>query len=306
MCADVEPVRPIMFSFNHPLGACPECKGFGNILRYDEELVVPNRNASLAEGAIEPWMKPGTDWWHKQMLLAMKRRKISVTTPYAKLSEAERTLLWKGDRAFEGIDQFFTHLEHKRYKLHVRVFLSRYRSPFSCPSCHGTRLKPQALEVKINGRDIHEASLWTIEELALWLSTLHLTDFETRIAHDILRQLTMKLGFLRRVGLSYLTLARQTRTLSGGEAQRITLANQLGAKLVGTLYVLDEPTIGLHARDTSLLATIMRELADAGNTVVVVEHDLQIIAPPITSWNWDRFQGNAEERSWPPLRVTRF
>jgi len=272
-----EPIRPIMFSFNHPLGACPECKGFGNILRYDEELVVPNRNASLAEGAIEPWMKPGTDWWHKQMLLAMKRRKISVTTPYAKLSEAERTLLWKGDRAFEGIDQFFTHLEHKRYKLHVRVFLSRYRSPFSCPSCHGTRLKPQALEVKINGRDIHEASLWTIEELALWLSTLHLTDFETRIAHDILRQLTMKLGFLRRVGLSYLTLARQTRTLSGGEAQRITLANQLGAKLVGTLYVLDEPTIGLHARDTSLLATIMRELADAGNTVVVVEHDLQIM-----------------------------
>ena len=136
-----EPVRPIMFSFNHPIGACPECKGFGNILRYDEELVVPNRNASLAEGAIEPWMKPGTDWWHKQMLLAMKRRKISVTTPYAKLSEAERTLLWKGGWRFEGMDQILTHLEHKRYKLHVRVFLSRYRSPFSCPSCHGTRLQ---------------------------------------------------------------------------------------------------------------------------------------------------------------------
>lgn len=272
-----EPIRPVMFSFNHPLGACPECKGFGNILRYDEDLVVPNRNASLAEGAIEPWMKPGTDWWHKQMLVAMKRRKISLTTPYAKLSEPDRALLWKGDRAFEGIDQFFTHLEQKRYKLHVRVFLSRYRSPFSCPSCNGTRLKPHVLHVKIDGHDIHDVSLLTVEGLALWLDTLRLTEFESRVAHDILRQLTMKLGFLRRVGLGYLTLVRQTRTLSGGEAQRITLANQLGSKLVGTLYVLDEPTIGLHARDTLLLASIMRELADAGNTVVVVEHDLQMM-----------------------------
>jgi excinuclease ABC subunit A len=272
-----EPIRPIMFSFNHPLGACPGCKGFGNILRYDEELVVPNRNLSLTEGAIEPWMKPSSDWWHKQMLTAMKRRRISLTTPYGKLSEEVRALLWKGDRAFEGIDQFFTHLEQKRYKLHVRVFLSRYRSPSSCPSCLGSRLKPEALHVKIDGQDIHGTSLWTIKDLAQWLGELKLSDFEARIAHDIVRQLSMKLSFLQRVGLSYLTLARQTRTLSGGEAQRITLANQLGSRLVGTLYVLDEPTIGLHARDTAMLASIMRELADAGNTVVVVEHDTQMM-----------------------------
>lgn len=272
-----EPVRPVMFSFNHPLGACIECKGFGNILRYDEELVVPNRKLSLADGAIEPWMKPGTDWWQKQLLTAMKRRRISLTTPYGQLSEAVRTLLWKGDRAFEGIDQFFTHLERKRYKMHVRVFLSRYRSPVPCPSCHGSRLKPEALHVKIHGHDVHDLSMWTIEELARWLDELTLSNFEARIAHDILRQLSMKLGFLQRVGLGYLALARQTRTLSGGEAQRITLANQLGSRLVGTLYVLDEPTIGLHARDTAMLASIMRELADAGNTVVVVEHDTHMM-----------------------------
>ena len=272
-----EPVRPVMFSFNHPLGACPECKGFSNILRYDEALVVPNRNLSLAEGAIEPWMKPSSAWWYKQMLTAMKRRRISVTTPYGKLSDEERAILWKGDRAFEGIDQFFTYLEQKRYKLHVRVFLSRYRSPWPCPSCEGSRLRPEARHVKIGGQDIHDTSGWTINELARWLDELKLSDFEARIAHDIVRQLSMKLGFLQRVGLSYLTLGRQTRTLSGGEAQRITLANQLGSRLVGTLYVLDEPTIGLHARDTAMLASIMRELADAGNTVVVVEHDTQMM-----------------------------
>jgi excinuclease ABC subunit A len=272
-----EPIRPIMFSFNHPLGACPECKGFGNILRYDEALVVPNRNLSLAEGAIEPWMKPSSAWWNRQMLTAMKRRRISLTTPYGELSEEERALLWKGDRAFEGIDQFFTYLEQKRYKMHVRVFLSRYRSPSLCPSCHGSRLKPEALHVKINGHDIHQTSLWTIDELARWLDELTFSDFEARIAHDIVQQLSMKLSFLQRVGLGYLTLARQTRTLSGGEAQRITLANQLGSRLVGTLYVLDEPTIGLHARDTAMLASIMRDLADAGNTVVVVEHDTQMM-----------------------------
>ena len=222
-------------------------------------------------------MKPGTDWWQKQLLTAMKRRRISLTTPYGQLSEAVRTLLWKGDRAFEGIDQFFTHLERKRYKMHVRVFLSRYRSPVPCPSCHGSRLKPEALHVKIHGHDVHDLSMWTIEELARWLDELTLSNFEARIAHDILRQLSMKLGFLQRVGLGYLALARQTRTLSGGEAQRITLANQLGSRLVGTLYVLDEPTIGLHARDTAMLASIMRELADAGNTVVVVEHDTHMM-----------------------------
>jgi excinuclease ABC subunit A len=272
-----EPIRPVMFSFNHPLGACPVCKGFGNILKYDEDLVVPDRNRSLAAGAIEPWTKPGADWWQKQMLLAMKRRGVSLSAPYAKLSEQERALLWHGDKTFEGLHQFFEYLEGKRYKLHVRVFLSRHRSPFPCPTCGGARLRPEALHVKVAGFDIHQVSTWTIEETRSWLENLKLSDFEARIASDILRQLHMKLGFLSRVGLGYLTLSRQTRTLSGGEAQRITLANQLGARLVGTLYVLDEPTIGLHARDISMLASILRDLADAGNTVVVVEHDPQMI-----------------------------
>jgi excinuclease ABC subunit A len=272
-----EPTRPVLFSFNHPLGACPACKGFGNILRYDEDLVVPDRTRSLLEGAIEPWTKPGTDWWQKQMLLAMKRRGISLTTPYTKLSDQERALLWRGDKKFEGVQQFFEHLEGKRYKLHVRVFLSRYRSPFPCETCGGTRLKPQALHVKVAGRDIHQVSEQTIQEATAWIEDLPLSDFEARVAQDILRHLRLKLGFLRRVGLGYLTLARQTRTLSGGEAQRIALANQLGASLVGTLYVLDEPTIGLHARDTETLAAILLDLAEAGNTVVVVEHDRQMI-----------------------------
>ncbi len=273
----MEPLRPLLFSFNHPLGACPECKGFGNILRYNEDLVVPDQTRSLAQGAIEPWAKPGTEWWNRQMLLAMKRRGISLSTSYGELPETVRQLLWSGDRKFEGLHQFFEYLEHKRYKLHVRVFLSRYRSPVPCPSCSGARLRPAALQVNIAGLSIHHISDLTIREASVWCDHLTLSPYESAVAGDILRQLSAKLGFLLRVGLGYLTLSRQTRTLSGGEAQRISLANQLGAKLVGTLYVLDEPTIGLHARDTATLSRILRDLSEAGNTVVVVEHDRHII-----------------------------
>ena len=272
-----DPIRPVLFSFNHPLGACPDCKGFGNILRYDEDLVVPDRNLTLAEGAVEPWTKPGTDWLQKQMLLAMRRRGVSLSTPFAQLSDHDRALLWNGDKRFQGIHQFFEYLEQKRYKLHVRVFLSRYRSPCPCTTCDGTRLRPEARSVKIAGLDIHQVSEMTIKDAAGWVGNLKLPDFETHVARDVLRQLGAKLGFLLRVGLKYLTLGRQTRTLAGGEAQRITLANQLGAQLVGTLYVLDEPTIGLHARDTTTLAAILQDLAASGNTVVVVEHDRQMI-----------------------------
>lgn len=273
-----EPIRPLLFSFNHPLGACPECKGFGNILKYDEDLVVPDRARSLGDGAIEPWTKPGTDWWQQQMLLAMKRRSVDLTLPYKDLPEEVRRLLWQGDgKKMEGINDFFEYLEGKRYKLHVRVFLSRYRSPFPCPTCDSTRLRPEARYVKIDGRDIADLLQLTVEDLASWVDRLSLSAFDAKIAADLLAQIKTKLSFLLRVGLSYLTLSRQTRTLSGGEAQRITLANQLGSKLVGTLYVLDEPTIGLHARDTETLAGILRDLSHAGNTVVVVEHDPQMI-----------------------------
>ena len=272
-----EPLRPILFSFNHPLGACPECKGFGNVLRYDPELVIPDHSKSLAVGAIEPWSKPGTDWWQKQMLLAMKRQGVDIAIPFKDLPNVTQDILWQGDESFDGINDFFEYMEGKRYKLHVRVLLSRYRTPADCPSCHGDRLKPDARFVKIAGKDFCEITELTIEGVLAWLASLSLRPFEHNIGADILRQLKAKLNFLLRVGLSYLTLARQTKTLSGGEAQRVSLANQLGARLVGTLYVLDEPTIGLHARDTDLLAGILKDLAAVGNTVIVVEHDRRMI-----------------------------
>ena len=272
-----EPIRPVLFSFNHPLGACPECKGFGNILRYDPDLVIPDHSKSLAQGAIEPWSKPSGDWWQKQMLLSMKRRGVDLALPYKDLPQHIQQMLWQGEGKMEGVQQFFEYLEGKRYKLHVRVMLSRYRTPVPCPTCEGSRLRSDARYVKIAGRDIHELSALTIEEATAWITSLTLSPYEGQVVRDILRQLTAKLGFLLRVGLSYLTLSRQTRTLSGGEAQRAALANQLGARLVGTLYVLDEPTIGLHPRDTATLADILRELAVQGNTVVVVEHDRQMM-----------------------------
>ena len=271
------PLRPVLFSFNHPLGACPECKGFGNVLRYDPALVVPDHNKSLVQGAIEPWSKPGTDWWQKQMLLAMKRKDVDITVPFRLLAPETQRLLWEGDKSFDGINDFFEYLEGKRYKLHVRVLLSRYRTPFECPSCHGSRLKPDARFVKIAGADIQQVTEMTIEGAVAWLTSLALRPYEYGVAADLLSQLKGKLGFLVRVGLGYLTLGRQTKTLSGGEAQRVSLANQLGARLVGTLYVLDEPTIGLHPRDTELLAAILKDLAASGNTVVVVEHDRHMI-----------------------------
>jgi len=272
-----EPLRPILFSFNHPLGACPECKGFGNVLRYDPELVIPDQAKSLAQGAIEPWTKPSADWWQKQMLLAIKRRGVDITVPYQSLPDDTQRLVWEGDKSFDGINDFFEYLEGKRYKLHVRVMLSRYRTPFDCPTCRGSRLKPHALFVKIAEKDLHEITGLTVAHLREWLASLPLTASEQAIAGDLLRLLNEKLSFLLRVGLGYLTLARQTKTLSGGEAQRVSLANQLGARLVGTLYVLDEPTIGLHARDTDRLADILKDLAATGNTVVVVEHDRHMI-----------------------------
>ncbi|HSE57644.1 MAG TPA: hypothetical protein VLA99_03000, partial [Nitrospiraceae bacterium] len=173
-----ESLRPVLFSFNHPLGACPECKGFGNVLRYDPDLVVPDHTKSLAEGAIEPWSKPGTGWWQKQMLAAMKRDRVDITVPFKALSKVTQERLWHGDQSFDGINQFFAYMESKRYKLHVRVLLSRYRTPFDCPACHGTRLKPDARWVKIAGRDIHELTEQTIEGLLKWVEALVLRPFE--------------------------------------------------------------------------------------------------------------------------------
>jgi len=274
----LERPQPLLFSFNHPLGACPECKGFGNVLKYDEARVVPDRTRTLAEGAVEPWTHPSGKWYQKELLKAARRHKLATDTPWEKLPEKARALVYKGDGDFPGIQGFFEEVESYRYKLHVRVFLSRYRSQSPCQTCRGARLKPAALAVRVAGLTIAEFTVLTIESAARLLADLKLTAWEAVVAREVLRQLNAKLTFLLRVGLGYLTLSRQTRTLSGGEAQRINLANQLGSQLVGTLYVLDEPSIGLHARDTARLVDLCRELAQAGNTVVVVEHDREFIA----------------------------
>ncbi len=269
--------RPVSFSFNHPLGACPECKGFGNILHYDKRLLIPDPKKSLLDGVIEPWTKPSNRWWQKEMLKAFTKKHFDPATPYNQLTEGERDLIWKGEGKTEGINDFFEYLESKRYKMHVRVFLSRYRSPSPCTSCQGTRLRPEALMVKIHQCHIHKVCGWPLSDLQTWLQSLPLKEVEDAIAKDLLKALLSKLSFLLRVGLDYLTLNREMRTLSGGEAQRIHLATQLGSQLVGTQYVLDEPTIGLHPRDTKAMGIILRELAERGNTVIVVEHDPQII-----------------------------
>jgi len=269
----LERPQPLLFSFNHPLGACPECKGFGNILKYDEALVVPDPTRTLADGAVEPWTYPSGKWYQRQLVKSARRLGLDLNTPYQALSADQRRLVYDGNGSFPGIQGFFEEVESYRYKLHVRVFLSRYRSQSRCPTCTGTRLRPAALAVKVGGLTIADFTALTIEQAARVTADLPLTAWELSVAREILKQLTAKLAFLLRVGLGYLTLSRQTRTLSGGEAQRINLANQLGSQLVGTLYVLDEPSIGLHARDTTRLTDLCRELAQAGNTVVVVEHD---------------------------------
>ena len=272
-----EPPQPLLFSFNHPLGACKECNGFGNILRYDEDLIVPDKSLSLKQGAIDPWTKPSYKWWMRQMLPGAKKARIDTNIPYRDLSQADREMLFKGTDDFYGVDNFFEHLQGKRYKLHVRVFLSRYRKAATCPVCRGTRLKPEALIVKVGGLDIARVSAMPVSDLAKWFRDLPLGGFEHQAANDILRRMQMKLSFFLRVGLGYLTIDRQTRTLSGGEAQRVNLSNQLALGLTGTLYVLDEPSIGLHPRDTERLAEIIRELSAGDNTVLMVEHDKALI-----------------------------
>jgi excinuclease ABC subunit A len=273
----LERPQPLLFSFNHPLGACPECKGFGNVLKYDEALVVPDPTRTLGDGAIEPWTHPSGKWYQRELVKAARRAGVALDRPWQALAEEHRAFVYAGDGKFPGIHGFFEEIESYRYKLHVRVFLSRYRTQSRCRVCDGARLKPAALAVRVAGLTISEFAALTIERAAAVLDALELTAWEEVVAREILRQVQAKLTFLLRVGLGYLTLSRQTRTLSGGEAQRINLANQLGSQLVGTLYVLDEPSIGLHARDTARLADLCRELAQAGNTVVVVEHDRSFI-----------------------------
>lgn len=267
----------LLFSFNHPVGACAECKGFGNILKYDEDLIIPDKGISIAEGLIDPWNKPAYKWWKKQMITKGKKAGLDISKPYADFTADERSLLFKGNESFHGLDDFFEYMESKKYKLHVRVFLSRYRRGVTCPICQGKRLRKEALAYKLSGLDISELSRMSVSGISKHFYDINLSPFKKDLAKEVLRQINTKIQFLEKVGLEYLSLDRYSKTLSGGEYQRINLSNQLASLLTGTLYVLDEPTVGLHARDTERIAKIMNQLAELGNTVIVVEHDRGII-----------------------------
>src|SRR5687767_10128585 len=273
-----EDPQPRLFSFNNPFGACPTCHGFGNIIELDQELVVPDPSKSINQGAIEPWTKPHYRSQLAELKRAAKARGVRLDVPWADLTPEEIAFVMDGDGDdYEGVRGFFRWLERKKYKVHVRVFLSRYRGYLTCPDCQGTRLRREARDVHVGGVTIDKASARTVREAEAFFAELQLTEKEAAIADKVLKEIRRRLGFLRDVGLDYLTLDRLSSTLSGGEAQRINLATSLGSALVGTLYVLDEPSIGLHSRDNLRLIDILRQLRDQGNTVLVVEHDADMI-----------------------------
>jgi excinuclease ABC subunit A len=270
--------QPRLFSFNNPFGACPLCHGFGNIIELDMSLVVPDPSKSIAQNAIEPWSKPHYRSQLADLKRAAKSRGVRLDVPWSELTETERRFVIEGDGAsFEGVKGFFRWLERKKYKVHVRVFLSRYRGYLTCPECAGARLRREARDVQVGGRTIDVVCGLTVHDADAFFAGLSLTEKEAAIADKVLREIRKRLGFLRDVGLDYLTLDRLSSTLSGGESQRINLATSLGSALVDTLYVLDEPSIGLHSRDNERLIAILRQLRDQGNTVLVVEHDADMI-----------------------------
>ncbi|MGB8012770.1 MAG: excinuclease ABC subunit UvrA [Terriglobales bacterium] len=269
--------EPRLFSFNNPYGACPRCQGFGNTIDIDLDLVIPDKAKTLNEGAIDPWTKPKYRPLFTELKRFARQTEIPLDVPWYDLDAEQQALIVDGGRGFGGVRGFFQHLERKKYKLHVRVFLSRYRGYSLCSACGGTRLRAEARQVKIDGKNICQVCSMTVEEAASFFSQLKLSTEQAAIAEKLLVELQERLRFLNEVGLEYLTLDRLSSTLSGGEAQRIQLATSLGSRLVGTLYVLDEPSIGLHSRDTHRLIKILRDLRDLGNTILVVEHDPDIM-----------------------------
>jgi excinuclease ABC subunit A len=269
--------QPRLFSFNNPFGACPLCHGFGNIIELDMALVVPDPSKSIQQNAIEPWSKPH----YRAQLAELKRvakKRVRLDVPWSQLDEDEKRFVIDGDGAsWEGVKGFFRWLERKKYKVHVRVFLSRYRGYLTCPECSGARLRREARDVRVGDRTIDVVCGLTVREAQKFFQELELSEKDAAVAEKVLREILRRLGFLRDVGLDYLTLDRLSSTLSGGESQRINLATSLGSALVDTLYVLDEPSIGLHSRDNERLIAILRQLRDQGNTVLVVEHDADMI-----------------------------
>jgi len=275
--ARYEEPEPRLFSFNNPYGACPRCQGFGNTIDFDLDLVIPDKTKALGEGAVDPWNKPKYRPIFTEMKRFAKQSGIPLEVPWGELEPEQREFILNGEGDFLGVRGFFQYLERKKYKLHVRVFLSRYRGYSTCPECHGNRLRLEARQVKINGRNICDVCRMTVEDAATFFGDVQLSPEEAEIAERLLQEIQERLRFLNDVGLEYLTLDRLASTLSGGEAQRIQLATSLGSRLVGTLYVLDEPSIGLHSRDTHRLIKILHDLRDLGNTILVVEHDPDIM-----------------------------
>lgn len=272
-----EEPNDLMFSFNSPVGACPTCEGFGKVIGIDENLVIPNKALSVFDDAVMCWKGEKMSEWKKNLIRVAEASHFPIHRPYYQLTEREKELLWNGNHLFGGIHDFFKMLEENQYKIQYRVMLARYRGKTVCPDCKGGRLKPQAQYVKIGGKSISELVALPITDLKAFFDTLSLDEHDSVVAKRLLTEIKNRIGFLVNVGLGYLTLNRLSSTLSGGESQRINLATSLGSSLVGSLYILDEPSIGLHSRDTTLLIKVLRELQALGNTVIVVEHDEEII-----------------------------
>jgi len=266
-----------LFSFNNPYGACPKCEGYGDVIGLDEDLVIPNTALSIYENAIFPWRGESMSWYRDQLVNNSHKFDFPIHKPYFELSDEQKDLIWKGNKYFEGLDSFFAELESKAYKIQNRVMLSRYRGKTKCNVCKGKRLREEASYVKINGATITDLVDLPLNELTVFFKDLKLNEYEEKIAKRLLTEINTRLEFLTNVGLSYLTLNRRSNTLSGGESQRINLATSLGSSLVGSMYILDEPSIGLHPKDTERLINVLKALRDLGNTVIVVEHDEDIM-----------------------------
>ncbi|MCM2301446.1 MAG: excinuclease ABC subunit UvrA [Flavobacteriaceae bacterium] len=266
-----------LFSFNNPYGACPKCEGYGNIIGIDEELVIPNTSLSILDDAIVPFKSDSFSHFKEALILNASKYNIPIHKPWFKIEDNIKSLIWEGTKDFDGIHNFFKHLEEKSYKIQYRVMLSRYRGKTKCTVCQGKRLRKEAQYVKINEKSITDLVELPLDELAIFTDNLSLTNHEKEVSKRLLTEINTRLGFLNNIGLGYLTLNRNANTLSGGESQRINLATSLGSSLVGSMYILDEPSIGLHSKDTERLIVLLKKLRDIGNTVIVVEHDEDII-----------------------------
>ncbi len=266
-----------LFSFNNPYGACPKCEGYGDIIGIDEDLVIPNTGLSVYESAIFPWRGESMSWYKDQLVNNSHKFDFPIHKPFFELTNTQKKLVWTGNKYFEGLNSFFAELESKAYKIQNRVMLSRYRGKTKCKTCDGKRLREEANYVKIEGATITDLVEMPLNKLAVFFNQLELNDYDTKIAKRLLKEINNRLAFLSNVGLNYLTLNRKSNTLSGGESQRINLATSLGSSLVGSMYILDEPSIGLHPKDTERLISVLKSLRDLGNTVIVVEHDEDIM-----------------------------